>query len=290
MPAGIVGADYWVYVNGRLQSAPPHGPTDPRSSAVMTVAVGGVNGDGSGTPNNGWDIWNRDGLVLRMRHESFDDRLNTYINTASGDEFHLFQVFELQVRPARYTVEIVVLSRGGSSTSPYMVSSFPFVVTRKYVSDVRPGEIVKLYPGVPDEWSQTRLAQAISADRVCPSGETPPDIGQVEGRVTEYLDDPIVKALRGAYRSSGVRSGRVVTLNLPVGQGGSREFDASQIRYIADAILAHYNLPGHDEVAACQRRYPQYSRSYSMYDRVLNSIDSDIESFRKLAADLERGE
>jgi hypothetical protein len=290
VPAGMIGDDYWIYLNERLKSGPPHGSTDPRSHDFMTVSVGPIGSNGHQESKDGWDIWTSEGLILRMRHEIFDSRLASYIDSAAGDELHVFKVFELQLHPDKYTVEIAILSRGGSSASPFAVNSFPFVVTQKYVADVRPGQITKLYTGVPDDWSETRLAQAMRVDRLCPDGAAPPDFAQLQHWVKDYVDDPVVKSLHDVNASSFSPPKGVVVLNLPSAQGGPREFDGSQITYIVDAILAHHNLPSHDEVAACQGRFPQFSRSYAAYDKMMSSIDTDIASFRKLAADLGRGQ
>ena len=286
VPAGMIGDDYWIYLNGRLRSAPPHGPTNPRSSSFITVALGGIGSDGSRKPNEGWELWTRDGLALRMRHENFDGLLTKYLDPPAEDALHIFQVYELQLRPGQYTLEIAILSRGGPNVSPYTVNSFPFVVTQKYVADIQSGQVTKLYPGVPDDWSETRVVQALSVDRLCRDGQAPPDTDQLEGWLTEYVNDPMVKALRGASPSSLSPLKGVVVLNLPLAQGGSRDFDSSQITYIVDAIRDRGYLPSHSEIATCRGRLPQFSRSYEAYDKMISSIDTDIESFRKLAADL----
>jgi hypothetical protein len=121
-------------------------------------------------------------------------------------------------------------------------------------------------------------------ERVCPKGPVPPDVDQLQRWVKEYTDDPVVKTLRGVDASSLSGPKGIVVLSLPPAQGGSREFDGKQISYIVEAISAGRKLPNHSDVAECQRRFPQFSRSYAEYDKMINFIDDDMESFRKLAA------
>ncbi len=285
VPAGMVGANYWIYLNGHIVSA-PRGTADPGSQSFITVATGKIGSDGRRETKDGWEIWTAEGLVLKMLHENYDSRLTSYLNSGPGDTLHFFQTFDLRLHPNKYTVEVAILSRGGPSGSPYSMSPLPFVITQKYVGDVRPGQITQLYTGVPDDWSDTRLAQALLADRVCPKGPAPPDADQLQRWVKEYMDDPMVKILRGVDTSTPSRPKGGVVLNLPPTQGGPREFDGNQIGYIADSISVRHNLPSHSEVAACQSRFPQFSQSYAEYDKMISLIDSDMESFRKLAATL----
>jgi hypothetical protein len=286
VPAGMVGGDYWIYLNGRIVSAPPHGTTDPKSHSFMTINTGGSGSDGSRESNGGWEIWTAEGRVLKMRHENYDDSLTRYIGSTSGDALHVFQASDLPLHPGKFTVEVVMLSRGGPSGSPYSMRPLPFVITQKYTADVRPGQTTQLYTGVPDDWSETILVQALVAQRVCPKGASPPDTDQLQRWVKEYLDDPMVNILRGVDASSLSRSKGVVVLNLPASQGGPREFDGNQIGYIVGSISARNNVPSHREVADCQNRFPQFSQSYAAYDKMVSTIDEDIESFHKLAATL----
>src|SRR5207237_9817161 len=59
VPAGMIGDDYWIYLNGSLRSAPPHGPTDPRSRSFMTTSASSVGSEPE--TRYGWDIWTKDG-------------------------------------------------------------------------------------------------------------------------------------------------------------------------------------------------------------------------------------
>ncbi len=286
VPAGMIGDDYWIYLNGRLRSAPPRGP-DPRNQNFITVPLGNV-GSGGNQVREGWEIWTAQGSVLRMRHEEYDNRLNNYINSPAGDTLHFFRAVELSLPPEKYTVEILILSRGTGPGGNYSGSSFPFVITRKYVVDVRPGQMAQIYPGVPDAWSDVRAIPAVRAYRVCPGGPVAPDVEQLQSWARGYMDDPVLQTIRGAGASTRARRKGVVVLDLPPEQGGEREFDGGQVGHMLNAVLAQHELPNHSDVADCQKRYPQFSQSYAVYDKIISDIDKDIESVRKLAADLQR--
>jgi hypothetical protein len=77
-------------------------------------------------------------------------------------------------------------------------------------------------------------------------------------------------------------------LDLPADEGGRREFDGRQIAQIVGGIETNNYFPSDDEVSACQSRYPEYANSYGTYRQTLAVINSDLESFRKLSADLSR--
>jgi hypothetical protein len=288
VPAGMIGDDYWIYVNGRLRSAPPHGPTDPRSRYFMTVSNSSVGSEPE--TRYGWDIFTRDGLILSMRHEDYDHRLSTYINSASGDTLRVFQTIELPLPSDKYTVELVILSMAPSYGRLPSARFFPFVISRKYVADIRSGQTTQLYPGVPDDWSDPLGAFPVRAlPRFC-TGSPTPDADQMRLLVKDYMNDPMVKILRRASASVLSRPKGVVVLDLPLAQGGSREFDGTQIKHIADTISANHVLPKHHNVAECQRRFPQFYESYAEYDKMIEVIESEMESFRKFGAELERGQ
>jgi hypothetical protein len=289
VPVGMVGGDYWIYLDGRIVSAPPHATTARDLFLVTRV-------------DDGWQIWTQAGLALRMRHESYGNLANYIASTpgvstcrmekagdscpleeASRDGAGFFQGFELSVQPDKYTVEVAFLSQGNTHGDTVSApSSFPFVITQKYVVDVGRGQAPEIYVGVPDGWSDRTAAQAMPVRRLCPQSASPPDDIQLQGWLKRYMDDPMVGVLRGADTSSK----SVVILDLPPAQGGEREFDGSQIRYIAQAISRVGYLPEHSEVAECRELFPQFSRSYSAYDKMLSVVDSDLERFHRLGRTL----
>lgn len=292
VPAGIVGDNYWIYLNGHIVSTPPHAAEELKHAEVITVATGKLNADGTRESNDGWDVWNADGLVLRMRHEDWDRTINAYLNSGTGDTLHIFQAVELPLYPGEYTVEVAILSTGESNSGPHGTTSFPFVFTRKSSMNVQRGKTAQIYLAIPDRWSNApAVIPAVPFRRVCPGAQAaPPDVNQLERLVKQYMNDPLVQVLRGADAAGVTPSKGVVVLDLPQEQGGPHEFDGSQIRHIADAIAASNDLPTQRDVDDCQNQFPQFSKSYAQYGKIISDINNDIESFRKLAAKLERAQ
>jgi hypothetical protein len=292
VPAGIVGDDYWIYLNGSIVRSPPRVPTDRRRRDIMTDQTGNQN-VGRG---DGWVI-EAQGYRLEIHHEDYDNDFHLpddcdmkrggtgcYLSAASGDTQHLFQAFQLSLPPGKYTVEIAMLpveqARGNSG-----YSSFPFVITRKHVVDVRPDDKTQLDVGVPDDWIDSPRGGPL-LPVFCPDSPYPPN-GYYVDRLRGYMDDPIVKALQYVADES---SQGVVVLHLPQAQGGEREFDGKQITYIADAIAHLYRHASHREVEECRSKFPEFAPAYTEYDELISVVDNDIARFRKLAANLERSQ
>jgi len=135
VPSGVVGNDYWVYVNGHIVSAPPH-PVPDQDSDV-----------GAMKNNKGWRLFGPNGVVLQEIHDDgWDHDFDPYeLDAASRDALHLFQPVELPLSPGKYKIAMAVLLRG-----PFYTSSFPFVFTAGWEVEVGPGKQKQLYLPVPD--------------------------------------------------------------------------------------------------------------------------------------------
>jgi hypothetical protein len=279
VPVGMVGDDFWIYLNGHLVSSPPHGTPAPGSHDFIQVPLhkGGING-----PANGWEIWGTEGRYLGMSNETFSG-LDGFVKSGRSAVQQLFQPVELALDPANYTLDLVISSPGNS-----YAGSFPFVVTRKYEMSVRRGATEQVYIAVPDNWNGLDLTRALPVNKVCPraiAGGRPeaPDLDQLQRWITDYDNDSMVHVLQRGVATRGSRAKKVVVLDLPPSQGGSREFENRQIRDIVAALEDHHSLPTHEEVKQCMEKLPQFTRTYTEYDRLLTDLDQEIESFRKLA-------
>ncbi len=276
VPTGMVGDDYWIYLNGHLVSAPPHGtPREANDFLQIGMHKGGISG-----PPSGWELWDQKGLRLTMSNESFRG-LDEFLNSGGSAAQQYFQPAVLKLDAADYTVE-VVMSSEHKFYGPGE-SSFPFVVTRKYETSVRGGDTEQVYIAVPNNYSSD-MSIAAAINRACPGGSSKaPDLDWLQKTMNEYGADPMVHALQRAAATQGSQPQNVVMLDLPSSQGGSREFDRNQIGRIVSIIAANHNLPSHGDVAACIDKAPQFSRAYTQYDRLLTVVDQEMDSFRKLA-------
>jgi hypothetical protein len=265
VPAGVVGDKYWIYLNGDIVSAPPHATSDPTNHDL--VVLGPTKG---GT--KGWEIWTAKGRILKGQYGTWDDSI--LVNNFSVIRtLHIFQAVKLSLPAGKYVFEVAFLSHG---------SSFPFVITQKTDVDLPQNSLSEYYSGIPDDWSDTPEIEAVPT--LC-NGSSPPDTDQLKNWIKAYTDDKMVTLLRGAVSQPE----GVVELNLPAEQGGSREFDASQIGYIVDRISYRHRHYNQRDIADCRRRYPQFSESYAAYATTISVVEKDIESFRKLAAELKGG-
>lgn len=276
VPVGAVGDDFWIYVNGHLASSPPHGTPSLRDRFIVVAH----HQNGTTGPVNGWEIWGAKGRYFGMSHETFSG-LDGFLDSGMTEQF--FQPIEIPVERLSYTLDLVMSSPGGPNRN-----SFPFVVTRKYEGTVRRGLTQNIYIALPDDWSGTRVIEARSANEVCPQSSSGGQTGAayvdwLQSLYTGYDNDPMVEVLRRglATRSAGPK--RVIILNMPPSQGGPREFDSREIHAIVAAVESNHSFPTHGEVQMCMERFPQFTRSYTEYDRLITSINHEIESFRSLA-------
>lgn len=60
--------------------------------------------------------------------------------------------------------------------------------------------------------------------------------------------------LQSSVASRASQSKKVLVLNLPRNQGGSREFENREIRNIAAALKENHALPTYDEVKQCMEK------------------------------------
>ena len=270
VPAGSIGDDYWIYLDGHIVSAPPHNTPEPTASLTMVKVA------------SGWQLWGVKGLVLKsVGDEGWDRDYSPYDkDAATRDAWHLFQPLEFPLRAGSHKIDLVVLSYGS-----LFKSSFPFVASSGWQKDIRKGKTTQLFLSIPNNFTNNAgVARAQPRYRICPGAPAPPNLGELQGWIKEYLGDPMVKILRSASVTPH-RKG-IVLLDLPAEQGGTREFDGKQVRNIADTITNRHDFPSQSDVNDCQHRFPQFSKSYAQYGKLLSVIDQDLESFRKLADEL----
>ena len=268
IPSGFMGANYWVYLNGRLKSSPPYEAATPRGSFNVI----------SLHDRSGWEVWTSEGRLTSSL--GYEDWLKSYL--ASGDKYNVFHTIEYGVAPGKYTVEIIV-STGGEARS---LSPLPFAITRKYQAVVRPGQTLDVYTGVPLDWYAMRAA--IPAAWASPCNSSSFDLKGMQASflawARSYQNDPLVKLLHRGRAAYTVGS---PVLELMLAEG-PREFDGLQIERIIGEINVRFSNARHDhnEITNCKRRFPEYSRVFDEYDKTISLIDDDLAALQKLATDL----
>ncbi len=281
VPVGIVGDDYWIYLNGHLVSAPPHGTPEGLGHEFTQVQLhkGGITG-----PPNGWEIWGAQGRYLGMINESFYG-LDEFLNSGRSAVQQLFQPAVLKLDAADYTVEVMMLS--GQTHYRAGDGSFPFVLTRKYYITVSGSATAQIYVALPDNYVAGGVVPLAMTNLACPSDLAGslkrPDLDRLYRTWEEIRTDPMVQALLRAQATQGSQPQDVVMLELPSSLGGPREFDHNQIGDIVNLVLFNHPLPTHSDVAECKDKAPQFRRSYETYDGEVTDIDQRLDAFRRLA-------
>lgn len=257
IPSGILGDDFWIYVNGRLRSSPPHGTQPAKLNLVFS--------DSSGF----WEGFGSDGLAVSSA------RLKQYL--ASGDRYGIFRAFEFQVPPGLYTVEILVPSR---ERGYFLSSSITDV-------QVRSRGTTEAYVDVPVGFSSVPIARA--ADQVLGYGLCLPTLSEFDINASSdtllewglaYRNDPLRRSLMkaaAAYRPSE----SVLMLDI---DSRSRQYDGRQIQIMLQRFSAPPFRQG--DIAVCRKLLPQFANAFDEFDATIKGVYRDRETLEKFVADV----
>ena len=274
--AGMVGDDYWIYLNGKIVSAPPREKREPLSGGVEIWSSGIFYSDNDHLIN----IYHDGQFTAATR-----DYIKRFVDPSSGDVNHLFYPVDIQLVPGKNAIEVAYLTHGRKDGDGVRVgNTFPFVITEKLLVDMdNPPERNTMFVAVPNDWS-AHVQYIWAADSVCGidgGGPRPDTLTEI---ISGYLNDPVVHALRALDISLPSLPDNVVILNLPATEGGVREFDRNQIKYMASEILENYQrYASHETVADCKEKNdPAFSESYDEYDKLISDFDSQLQFFHTL--------
>jgi hypothetical protein len=271
VPAGIIGTDYWVYVNKHIVSAPPH--DDFASLNPVQIA----------TPH-GYNYVGPDGFL-------FSTEGNTYGRFADGIESTLFQEVTVKLAPGNYVVEVLAKARQREWTGSRV---FPFLVKdSRYTVQVEPGGTTTVRAVPPPGWGVPEAIGAAAAEMA------PADARAIalrendhfEANAKAYYADPVVKALVNTMIafSSSPPFRPTVYVDLPETAGGPRELDATQIDLIVDAAVEqfHYHLEA-DQVAALKREAKGFDAFFDELAGRVEEFNKGIENLRTISEKLRR--
>jgi len=282
VPTGLVGDNYWVYLDGHIVSSPPHSDIAGKAGIIFPdqrlddqnhpIGWDIQVDDPSGNVRGGFSI--RHGYFL-IDNANFRSYIKQHLDPASGDSMGLFSAVNLPIQPGNYVVEVVYFSHNE------YYSSFPFAISPKYQANVGDRGRKELYIGVPDDWERVEKAAAAHGN---PSCDEKPDASYILNQMNAYLDDPVVQELTAKLGSSNDDS---VSLDLPIADGGSREYDRVQIRYIANAILGHYYNIDHETsqsyIDDCKISHPEWSKTFDQYGKIVSDVKGEFQFVHRLA-------
>lgn len=274
VPAEVVGEDYWVYLNGHIVSAPPHGIDTSRLIVMSSIEDDAKKPSGWFISSTDWTFVVRHGSFLMT--DSFRNYIKQNLSNTSTDSQGLFYLVSLPLHAGQYTVQIAYRSKNGSS--------YPFALGNRYITRVDTREIKQLYVGIPDEWARFENARAAMSNASC---DERPDVRYLLKQMNTYLSDPVVEALTASQESSPSGQDGNVMLGLPLSEGGTREYDRAQIRLMANAILSAYYDIDHKSrdsyVDDCRNSHPEWSASLDEYEKTQGVIKRALEPIRALA-------
>jgi hypothetical protein len=283
IPAGAVGNDYWIYLNGDIARAPSANAVNPKNPDLMLAGVP------EGAEPRLYLSGSR-GFGMRFNEADWDQSVSYYFQSDPHDSRHIFQTTEvpLPTGTSSVTVEVAYYSPGDvrredGSQAP---RAFPFAITKKIIVEVQAGQRARLIPALPTNYSVGPATPRLyPAYMFCPDG--PPErIAQgLKEEVNRYRNDPDVAALRNAlFLWSG--SGPTVTIEFPAEEGGTRDFDGTQIADIATATAANHYFPSQDDLSECENRYPALAGIFAQVGMTASKENKEMESFRKFGSDL----
>jgi hypothetical protein len=273
----------WVYVDGKLLASPPDEDRE------------GIHYQRNKC--DGWELSDGNGLTLTTHLGKYEN-LASYVKNASANGKSLFSAREVSVPAGKYTVEAAFLWHGTRCDQMRQVPAgfFPFVFSAKYTATVIPGRKTEIYIAPPDGYDLGSLTKASPALRAAgcslvKGGQPSEDsLAALESSIEKFEHDPQVVALLQAARSHAAKPGNVVELDLPADLGGRREFDGAQLNYIVDFFVSGdpmwWAMPGHEEVATCRQKYPQFAKTFATWDKLIDYVGVQAESIRKLQTSL----
>lgn len=183
----------------------------------------------------------------------------------------------LLLYPGKYTVELWVVDAD---------KWFPFRMTVKNTVHLALNDGGRILVGGPNNWWSPNPDAPRAARPTFDECELGWQVRYLELEMQEFVSDPLVRALTALNFTVLAEPGKFKTvLDLPLEQGGVREFDGTQIKYIAKAIVERYgDEPSHEDVHSCKQRHPEVAQAYDAFDGLLSDVQEKLQLFRTIAA------
>jgi hypothetical protein len=272
VPAGVVGDRYWIYLNGHIATAPT--ASDSTDGGTDLIVVKSSESSGEGKPGTVWELFGPGGVALRIRHEQWDSQVTAFLSEA--EPHHLFKPVDLPLPPGNYTVDLLIESRGTSSSEP----NFPFAITHRRAITVASGKMITVVAGIPDDWvDRPDSPVAAEAGLHCRLAPGAAGLDGLQLKLKAYNADAVVNALRGAM---GIGNG-LVLLKLPPSLGGARDFDGPQLKEIIGAVDQAMHFASERDLSDCEQVYPDFSTSFAAYGEIVGQARGEIDGFEKEA-------
>lgn len=272
VPRGFLPSDdYWVYVNGKMVSAPPHAtfPTLKRDFMHETAGSDAAPRD---------EYWDADGRAAFSEGGRF-----TFQRT--GVRERVFEDLTLaEKRPGKYVVELMTRAA---------MKPFPFALQRIEVQ-LASGGTQHVELGIPPGTDERSIIQASRCSTcyisIHPPAQTLEFIHADLNRTVDAFDNnPIVPALDETVLNLSVTPGRNPTVSaaLPLSMGGGRELDARQIALILTALENDYAFDTINNKALLNAAPPTPQLAAALSLRI-SKHNARIANFQKIMIALEQ--
>jgi hypothetical protein len=271
VPRGFLPSDdYWVYVNGKMVSAPPHAAFPTLKRDFMQV-IGGSDA----APRD--EYWDADGRAAFSEGGHFTFQ-------RAGVRERVFEDLPLaQKAPGKYVVELMTRAA---------MKPFPFALQR-IEAQLASGGTQHVELGIPAGTDETWSAQASRCSAcfisIHPPAETLEFIHADLNRTVDAFDkSAIVPVLDETMLNLSVTPGRKPTVSaaLPLSMGGGRELDARQIELILTALENNYGFGTIKNKALLNAEPPTPQLAAALSLRI-SEHNARIASFQKIITALE---
>lgn len=263
IPSGLIGSNFWLYVDGQLKTIPPR-PIERFEASRIDLM------DGSGV-----EFWDQAGMAVRLL-------ANRPSHVRPGIESRIFQTtLEFSLPPGDHPVELL-------TEDPFSQSSFPFRSSKLQITVATGATIAS------DLWSWGGPHQAapLAADYVMTDIEKVNAYVQGLSKKAEKFDaDPIARQLSSAAAAarSSPPSKRTLQIDVPWEPGPPREVDAAQIAIMIDALARLHSISApSDSIRRMMAQSQSHSPQLTFIDAQFRAHNKRIEELRELVRALQR--
>jgi hypothetical protein len=227
MPLGIVTRcqfkvpalvpDYWLYLDGRLVSAPPHPDTGRKYNRVALA------------PSQGYEFWDGEGVAAIVKPNG------EFAHVRKGAEIYSAQIVE--VEPGTRHLGFLLLNKEG----------FPFAINAADL-ELKTGDSKGFWFQMPANYVGDRgpavMAPVFAAQDVDWQEEFGKRQATVKKKIQGFADDPIVRAMNEAILNLRLAPSdrAAVWVDLPAENGGKRELDARLVAALVQYLTDEYGV------------------------------------------------
>jgi tetratricopeptide (TPR) repeat protein len=252
--------DYWLFIDGRLVSAPPHAGIDHEFTLIQLG------------PEQGCQFWDKEGMAAVVRRDG------KIIHVRKGADIYTSQTFDVQ--PGDHTLSFLLLSQEG----------FPFAIASAQL-ELKMGQSRGFWFNMPANYVGSAAPRAIMPFVIFPDADWQAAFSQrqaiVKRRMQGFADDPVAQALSQAGVSARVAASEhsadhaAVWVNLPAENGGKRELDARLLAGLVKYLADKHGMDERDMTSAPDGSPADFKDSLAKLVPLIRAHNERIEALRQ---------